>query len=121
MAVPSALGDVKIVSPISTFVLNTLTLIKCIFFLFKSCSGNEDKHGLHDIASTKDFLSSHHLGIKVFEHGDFKTAQEFFSLELNEAKKNRKKNSEGTACNNLGLACYHSGDFKEAINFISRA
>ena len=58
MAVPSALGDVKIVSPISTFVLNTLTLIKCIFFLFHSCSGNEDKHGLHDIASTKDFLSS---------------------------------------------------------------
>ena len=28
MAVPSPVGDVKIVSPISTFVLNTLTLKK---------------------------------------------------------------------------------------------
>ena len=31
MAVTSSVGDVKIVSPISTFVLNTLTLKKCIF------------------------------------------------------------------------------------------
>ena len=34
MAVPSPVGDVKVVSPISTFVLNTLTLKKrCFFFL----------------------------------------------------------------------------------------
>ena len=32
MAVPSPVGDVKIVSPIKTFVLNTPTLKKCIFF-----------------------------------------------------------------------------------------
>ena len=33
MAVPSPLRDVKIVFPISTFVLNTLTLKKeCVFF-----------------------------------------------------------------------------------------
>ena len=33
MAVPSPVGDVRIVSPISTFVLNTLTLKKkCVFF-----------------------------------------------------------------------------------------
>ena len=34
MAVPSPLGDVKIVSPISTFVLNTLTLKKSALFYF---------------------------------------------------------------------------------------
>ena len=34
MAVPSPLGDVKIVSPISTFVLNTFTLNKKFFFFF---------------------------------------------------------------------------------------
>ena len=42
MAVPSPVGDVKIVSPISTFVLNTLTLKKSAFFLvffFKPLSG----------------------------------------------------------------------------------
>ena len=39
LAVPSPLGDVKIVSPISTFVLNTLTLKwKCLFFIFHSSS-----------------------------------------------------------------------------------
>ena len=32
MAVPSPVGGVKIVSPISTFVLNTLTLKKSAFF-----------------------------------------------------------------------------------------
>ena len=31
MAVPSPVGDVKIVSPISIFVLNTLTLKKSVF------------------------------------------------------------------------------------------
>ena len=37
MVVPSPLGDVKIVSPISTFVLNTLTLKKKVhFFLVQS-------------------------------------------------------------------------------------
>ena len=36
MAVPSSVGDVKIVSPISTFVLNTLTLKKRVFFFFTS-------------------------------------------------------------------------------------
>ena len=36
MAVPSPLGDVKIVSPISTFVLNTLTLKKKVHFYFSS-------------------------------------------------------------------------------------
>ena len=37
MAVPSPLGDVKIVFPISTFVLNTLTLKKTVhFFLVQS-------------------------------------------------------------------------------------
>ena len=34
MAVPFPVGDVKIVSPISTFVLNTLTLKKRVFFFF---------------------------------------------------------------------------------------
>ena len=38
MAVPSPVGDVKIVSPISTFVLNTLTLKK------KGCSGVVTDH-----------------------------------------------------------------------------
>lgn len=32
MVVPSLVGDVKIVSPVSTFVLNTLTLKKMQFF-----------------------------------------------------------------------------------------
>ena len=36
MAVPSPVGDVKIVSPIGTFVLNTLTLKKCIFFVLNN-------------------------------------------------------------------------------------
>ena len=38
MAVPSPVGDVKIVSPISTFVLNTLTLKKkrCVLISQKS-------------------------------------------------------------------------------------
>ena len=36
MAAPSPLGDVKIVSPISTFVLNTLTLKKKVHFYFSS-------------------------------------------------------------------------------------
>ena len=36
MVVPSPVGDVKIVSPISTFVLNTFTLkTKCNFFFYK--------------------------------------------------------------------------------------
>ena len=35
MVVPSPLGDVKIESPVSAFVLNTLTLeIMCICFVF---------------------------------------------------------------------------------------
>ena len=38
MAVPSPLGDVKIVSPISTFVLNTFdTQIKCPFVFVLFC------------------------------------------------------------------------------------
>ena len=41
MAVPSPVGDVKIESPVSAFVLNTLTLeITCILFrLFRLNSG----------------------------------------------------------------------------------
>ena len=35
MVVPSPVGDVKIVSPISTFVLNTLTLKKSAIFFYK--------------------------------------------------------------------------------------
>ena len=48
MAVPSPVGDVKIVSPISTFVLNTLTLKKKGFFY-----GNQRKHNF--IQSTAKF------------------------------------------------------------------
>ena len=33
MAVPSPIGDVKIVSPISNFVQNTLTLKTCVRFI----------------------------------------------------------------------------------------
>ena len=35
MAAPSPVGDVKIVSPVSTFVLNTLALKESPFFLKK--------------------------------------------------------------------------------------
>ena len=35
MVVPSPVGDGKIVSPISTFVLNTLTLKKSAIFFYK--------------------------------------------------------------------------------------
>ena len=40
MAVSSPVGDVKIVSPISTFVLNALTLKERIFFFWSSRMGN---------------------------------------------------------------------------------
>ena len=41
MAVPSPVGDVKIVSPISNFVLNTLTLKKKSAFLFLMLNRSE--------------------------------------------------------------------------------
>ena len=43
MAVPSPVGDVKIVSPISIFVLNTLTLKKKGGFFFFTKATNDRK------------------------------------------------------------------------------
>ena len=41
MAVPSPVGDVKIVSPISTFALNTLTLKKSAFLFLNNLSNHK--------------------------------------------------------------------------------
>ena len=48
MTVPSPVRDVKIVSPISTFVLNTLTLKKCVslfFFFRRTVEKERDRQG----------------------------------------------------------------------------
>ena len=46
MAVPSPVGEVKILSPVSTFVLNTLTLKSSavfFFFSFRTCGVRQSK------------------------------------------------------------------------------
>ena len=71
----------------------------CLFVSFQAC------------------CCSYHLGIAAFERGDFQTARDHFELQLKEAKKTGKKDSEGKAYGNLGLAYWSLGQFEKAIEF----
>ena len=58
MAVPSLVGDVKVVSPISAFVQNTLTL-KCFFYIY------------NDVEKQVLFGNQNSVTLKIVSRGDW--------------------------------------------------
>ena len=56
MAVPSPVGEVKILSPVSTFVLNTLTLKSSAVIFFFSVSGHVefDNRNAPQVSKTRE-------------------------------------------------------------------
>ena len=62
-----------------------------------------------------DYLYRRQLGREALNHGDFKTARDYFELILKDAKMIKNKRFEGGACNNLGLAYLYLGEFKKAM------
>ena len=60
-------------------------------------------------------MYSHHLGIAALERGEFKTARDYFELNLKEAKETGNRDSEGNAYVNLGNAYRSLGEFKKAL------
>ena len=57
------------------------------------------------------------MGIKAFNHGNFKTAQNYFELTLKEAKESGNRAFEGRVYNWLGLAYESLGEVRKAIEF----
>ena len=57
------------------------------------------------------------MGIKAFNHGNFKTAQNYFELTLKEAKESGNRAFEGRVYNWLGLAYKSLGEVRKAIEF----
>ena len=81
-AVPSPLGDVKIVPPITTFVLNTLTLKKkCVFFSMTKLARETKGH----------FLLNEHSDPSFFLH-NFDEIIIFFELNVFLKKSSSGKN-----------------------------
>ena len=60
-------------------------------------------------------MCSHHLGIAAFERGEFKTARDYFELNLKEAKETGNRDSEGNTYVNLGRTYRSLGEFKKAL------
>ena len=57
------------------------------------------------------------MGKRAFEHGNFKTAQNYFELTLKEAKERGNRAFEGSVYNWLGLAYESLGEVRKAIEF----
>ena len=74
MAVPSPVGDVKILSPVSTFVLNPLTLKSSafiylfIFFRFGTCGVRQSKHAASE-QNTREWVWFDPYSIRGFFDG----------------------------------------------------
>ena len=58
------------------------------------------------------------MGIKAFNHGNFKTARDFFELALKEAKESGNKAFEESVYKNLGHAYRSLGESRKAIEFL---
>ena len=57
------------------------------------------------------------MGIKAFNHGNFKSARDFFELALKEAKESGNKAFEESVYKNLGHAYRSLGESRKAIEF----
>ena len=57
------------------------------------------------------------MGIKAFNHSNFKTARDYFELALKEAKESENKAFEETVYENLGRAYGSLGECRKAIEF----
>ena len=60
------------------------------------------------------------MGKQASDHGDFKTARNFFKFALEAAKEIADKNVQGDAYVNLSTTCYFLFDFKKAIEYSKR-
>ncbi|CAH3195701.1 unnamed protein product, partial [Porites evermanni] len=87
----------------------------------KSFQKSKSKQGLDSSAFKEDGMDSYDLVIKELKRGDFRAARDYFALEFKQAKKNKERDRECTACTNLGTAYVCLGKFKKVIEFFQRA
>ena len=57
------------------------------------------------------------MGIKAFEHGNLRTARDYFELALKKGRECGNKAFEGTVYNNLGLVYWSLGESRKAFEF----